>query len=146
MKKSKKAIIIIFVILTVFFIIIAQLAGNITKMFDFNNTETVTVTFYDNKKEKSIEITNKDDIKQIEKICSGKSISETFETPACFFDTVNIILRSSNKSTKICPSGDDCRNILICGDADYYHSISKNEMNKLIEILEKNGINWIWDK
>lgn len=108
--------------------------------YDTENTELIN---------QQKEITDKNDIKTLKRICSLQSIEDIAticDVPACFFDTVEIIFINGNQQVTVCPSPDGCNNILIkTGKGDeYYHSLSKAEMKTLIEILENNGIVWNW--
>lgn len=97
-------------------------------------------------KEKDITITDKDDINALEEICFDINITDMFETPACFFDTVQIIFVSNGKQITVCPSPDGCNNLMIKAEngRKYYHSLSDTEMQKLTEILINNGVAWNW--
>ncbi len=110
--------------------------------YDTENAESIS-------KQKEIDITDENDIKTLKKICSLQSITDIatiFDVPACFFDTVEIVFSNGKQQVTVCPSPDGCNNILIRtenGD-EYYRSLSKTEMKTLIEILENNGIVWVW--
>ena len=117
----------------------------IIKCSEFIDSETND----DINREKDITITDKDDINALEEICFKQNITDimsVFETPACFFDTVQIIFVSNGKQITVCPSPDGCNNLMIKAENGrvYYHSLSDTEMQKLIEILKNNGQTGNW--
>lgn len=113
------------------------------KCNDFIDSETNDVI----SRENEITITDSNDIKALQEICFGQNIVDilsVLETPACFFDTVQIIFTSNGKQITVCPSSDGCNNLMIKTENNYknYHSLSEMEMKKLIKILKDNGVIW----
>lgn len=150
MKILQKQIITISVLLIAAIVIISTVLK--LTFFSFDNTSfqnaDIIITYFDkNGEEQRTKISNTGEIKTLSKICSCKISGEIFgETPACFFDTVQISFINEKKQTNVYPSPDGCNNLLIekSNGANHYHSLSKTEMKNLIKILEKNNIEWNW--
>ena len=110
------------------------------KSFDFNNSDSITISSLDGKISKTV---TGEDKAFIEKLCSVKNAySGDLETPACFFDTVKISIIKDKTEYSIYPSVDSCKNFYITfGKKKYYHHID-GRFKKFKMLLEKYGIEW----
>ena len=144
--KAKKASAIIGVLLLLALIIIAVLyfCGYLTptKTFNFHNSAKVTVSDMDGNN--LVELTG-DDKSFVEKFCSAKNaVSEEYEIPACFFDTVIITIKKGGKTYIINPSVDSCNNLAIEYMGVRYYGSMADSIDTFKSILAKNGVPWYW--
>ena len=82
-------------------------------------------------------VTSEDDIEDIKKILKGTKYKDS---PACGFSTdISITLSNDKESITFCPACDGCPMVRI-DSSDYYIQISREQRNKLNEILKRYGM------
>ncbi len=113
-----------------------------TQTFDFKNSDSISIGDIEGNHLTEIKGADKT---FIENFCSVKNaVNGDVETPACFFDTVEIIIVKDNETYIIYPSGDDCNNLTIDYKGESYYGGMADSMVTFKSILRKNNIPWYW--
>lgn len=135
MKKIIKtfiSIILVFLFCIIFFVI------HLVRSVNLDFTEKILLNYEYGDKNIHVEITDKDDLDNLIRICKGTAIND-FSVPSCSFGTPELIFEGKGKKIYLYPACDSCEIIRFGKKDKFFHHISETDRKNLEKILEKYG-------
>lgn len=141
MKVKNKKTPILLILSAIAILIILILSISFVRVINLSSANEIAINYSCNDKQVKTIITDKEDFQRLTKLCEGTAVND-FSIPSYGFDNIEIVFKYNGRKVYIYPACDECTTMRLGKHNIFFYSISEDERNELVKILEKYGVEW----